>query len=119
MLAHTDKKGYKCSICEYSTARKGHLKRHVKIHESKGESSSINVPVKRSRNSTVMNFTDESDSHQEEDARAVKTIPVDKRLCSSRRTTVSTENIESHVVEKKLSNRVIEEESEGKIIKLN
>lgn len=65
-------------------------------------------------NASKINFTDGCDSHQEEDA--VKTFSGNRRLRNSRRTTMSTENVESHVIEKKLSAIITKEESEGEPI---
>lgn len=103
----------KCSLCGYATIRKYNLKRHLKTHECKGESILINVSVEGSSMPTEINIADGCGSRQKEDA--VETFSVGRRLRSSSRTTVNTENYQSPVVEKIQSPRITEEESEGEL----
>ena len=63
---------------------------------------------------TKINIADGCGSRQKEDA--VETFSVGRRLRSSSRTTVNTENYQSPVVEKIQSPRKLEEESEGELI---
>ena len=104
-------KQFKCSLCGYATARKGHLKRHMKTHEP----TPSHEPVTRSRKPSEISFTDGSDYDQEEDD-TVETFFVDRQLRSSSRTTVSIEKGESpHVENKSQFTRIIEEESKGEL----
>lgn len=116
-FAHGEQKPFKCSRCEYTTVQKGHLKRHLQLHEYRDKSTSNNASVERSSTSTSVNCADACDPPREEED--VEAFTVDRPLRNLRSTvqyrTINRENDESPVVEKKRSTRKTEEKSEGEL----
>ena len=82
-FTHGEQNPFKCNLCDYTTEKKSHLKRHLQLHEHRDKSMSNNVSVERSRTSTNVNGTDACDPPQEEDD---ETLTVDRPLRNLRST---------------------------------